>query len=213
MRIIIACAGRVNDPKWHNYMNIPKHLAPIGKEPLLDRTVRQILEYDRTSDIYITTSNNDRRYRHRNVTTVRSPGGSSNEYIGSRYWWSNDNRTVLMLGDVYWTDAAINTVLSTDNDDITWFGRVEKTNLRKSKGEIFAVSWLPKHHKLLDEHLLLVLKDNTKYRPGWKLYRSIHGIPMNEHRITDDWVEINDHTDDFDKPASYINHPAVKGRR
>jgi len=50
-RYIIACSG--GGTRWENYLNTKKHLIKIGNEPLLDRTIRLINNYDSNSEICI----------------------------------------------------------------------------------------------------------------------------------------------------------------
>lgn len=212
MRVILACAGRVEDPKWGNHLGVPKHLAPVGGRPLLHRTIGQVGAY--TGDVVLTAPAGDPRYLVDGADLVHPDPAAPNEYAGSRRWWSPTYRTILLLGDVYWTDQALARVLRHPDETLTWFGRFGASKVTASRwGEIFAASWWPQHHGTLDRHLAKVAATPQITRPpGWKLYRSVHGLDMRRHRLAGGWVEIDDATDDFDTPATYHAHPAVKGR-
>lgn len=211
MRVIIACGGRGDDPKWGNHCGVPKHLAPVGGRPLLQRTVEQVAAH--TGDV-IVTAPPDPRYELDGAELVHPEMLASNEYTGTRPWWSTTGRTVLLLGDVYWTRYGLATVLGYGERGMRWFGRRGASRHTASRwGEIFAVSWWPEHHDLLDEHLEAVDASPVTRPPGWKLYRSLHGLPLDRHRLSGDWTQIDDATDDFDTPATYAAHPAIRQRR
>jgi hypothetical protein len=211
MRVVIACGGREQDPKWNSHLGVPKHLAPVAGRPLLERTVEQVGRY--TGDVVVTAPP-DPRYQVVGADVVHPDPAASNEYTGTRPWWSTTTRTLLLLGDVYWTDAAVRLVC-TDTTPLRWFGRFGASKVTAARwGEIFAVAWLPRHHALLDAHLAKVDAAREITRPpGWKLYRSLHGLPMRRHRKAGDWCDIDDGTDDFDTPAVYAAHPAIRGSR
>jgi hypothetical protein len=213
MRVIIACAGRVPDDKWGDHLGVPKHLAPVGGEPLLHRTVRQALAH--TGEVFITAPVDDPRYVVDGGRTVH-PGAAPSEYGASRTWWALWGRTVLLLGDVYFTDDAIDTVMQTADPEYRVFGRYGASRVTGTPyGEIFAVSWWRHHHELLDRHLALVhaarAAGTVTRPPGWMLLRSIQGTPLHRHRVVrPPFVDVDDATDDFDTPADYDRHPAVR---
>lgn len=211
VRAVLCCAGRVPDRKWGDYLGVPKHLAPVDDAPLLARTIAQVRRY--TTDVVITAPPGDDRYQLPGASTVAPDPAAADEYTGSRPWWNERGRTVLMLGDVYFTDAAIAGIFGFTGVVPRWFGRFGPSRVTASRwGEIFAVSWWPRHHSMLDAHLRHVHRTVAVTRPpGWKLYRSWHRVPMARHRRAGDWTEIDDGTDDFDVPDTYLRHPAIRG--
>lgn len=206
MRVIIACAGPQD--KWNGHLGVPSHLAPVEGEPLLHRTVRQALTL--TDDVHVTAPPDD---RYDVPGAVRHwPGEHSNEYAASRRCWNDEGRTVLMLGDVYFTDAAVRTIG-------TWGGRAYRVFGRRGAsrrtgtpyGEIFAVSWWPEQHPVLDEHLNRI-GDMTK--AGWRLLRLMQGTPLDRHVVrARHFTRIDDLTDDLDYPADYARHPVTRAAR
>ncbi|WP_433242485.1 hypothetical protein [Actinomadura nitritigenes] len=219
MRVIIAAAG--HQRKWGGYLGVPSHLAPLADgTPLLHRTIRQALTL--TGDVHLTTpdlpayelpaglhpdvAGVTRHLRHEDYTS---------EYPSTRDLWSTTGRTVLMLGDTYFSDEAIAAIGATDRRDYIVFGRYEGSQITGTPyGEIFAVSWWPEHHDLLDRALASLASVRrvgaTKRPEGWLLLRSIQGTPLAKHRVTRrHFVEIDDATDDWDFPADYDRHPAT----
>lgn len=203
MRVIIACAGP--QAKWNNHLGVPSHLAPVGGEPLLHRTVRQALTL--TDDVYVTAPP-DERYDVPGV--VRHwPGEHPNEYAASRRCWDEDGRTVLLLGDVYFTDAAITRIAHRTEREFRVFGRRGASRITGTPwGEIFAASWWSEQHALLDEHLARIAGMD---KAGWRLLRSVQGTDLGRHVVRRPWfVKIDDATDDLDFPADYERHPATR---
>jgi hypothetical protein len=213
-RVIIACAG--GPGKWGNYLGVPRHLAPMDGEPLLHRTVRQLLAYP--VDIHVTAPEPERYLipgTSLHVVTRPAP----NEYVSSRHLWCRDGRTVLLLGDVYFTDDAIATILGYDGPLWRLFGRAGPSAVTGSPwGEVFGSSWLPRHHAMLDEHLqqvaLAFAYGHSRRFTAWEVLRSVQRTPLNQHMVNPTWFgEIDDATDDLDTPADFDRHPAAtRGR-
>jgi hypothetical protein len=212
-RVIIACAGRVPDLKWNNYLGVPKHLVPVNGVPLLHRTVEQFWDADETYIIH--PPGQFSAYHVADAIMVEADG--ENEYVNSQPWWNPNGRTILLLGDVYFSATAVVRIMAEKRNQVTWFGRFGASKVTGTRyGEIFAVSWTWVQHPMLGKHLLRVINSPTiKRPPGWKLYRSIHGGDMGTHRYfgLQTWTEINDETDDFDFPKDYERHPAVRRGR
>lgn len=211
MRVLIACAGP--GTRWGNHRGVPRHLAAVDGEPLLHRTVRQALTY--SSDVHV-ISGDDRRYdlpgSEWHVVAERTP----NEFVTSRPWWSQDGRTVLLLGDTYLTDSAVATIAG--YEPVRWqvFGRQNASAVTGTPwGEVFGYSWWPQHQQMLLEHLdkaILARSVGIAQRcTGWEVLRSIQRTPLNEHVVQPFWfTEIDDETDDFDFPHDYERHPASR---
>ncbi|GAA1766177.1 hypothetical protein [Streptomonospora arabica] len=213
MRVLVAASG--DQSKWGNHLGVPSHLAPVGGRPLLARTVDQVLAH--TGDVHVTVPPGDERYTAAASGAVaheRGPGMAS-EYAATRDLWSTEGRTVLLLGDVYFTDAATTQILTCRRRMFRVFGRRRGSRLTGcGHGEIFAVSWWPAHHAQMDEHLGLVHSMRASGAitrpPGWMLLRAWQDTPLEQHRVRAQYFEtIDDLTDDFDYPSDYDRHPAV----
>lgn len=186
----------------------------MDRKPLLVRTVEQVRRW--TTDINITAPD-DWRYKLAGTTHhVRSPDEPS-EYASTRALWNPAGRTVLLLGDVYFTDAAITRIMSERADDLRVFGRFGPSKVTGTPyGEIFAATWTDRQHDALDRHLDVVHRTRaagTVTRPpGWMLLRSWQGTPLGKHRVRTPWfVQVDDETDDVDTPADFARHPAFGG--
>jgi hypothetical protein len=209
-RVIIACAGP--DRKWGNHLGVPRHLAPMDGEPLLHRTVRQVSRYP--VDIHVTAPAQEHYLvpgTSLHVVTRPAP----NEYVSSRPLWNTAGRTVLLLGDVYFTDEAIEAILGYEGKLWRLFGRYGPSKVSSTPwGEVFGSSWLPQDHGMLDQHLqqvaLAFAWGQSRRFTAWEVLRSVQRTPLNEHVVNPVWFgEIDDATDDLDTPAEYEQHPAA----
>lgn len=221
MRIVIAAAGPQH--KWGNYLGVPSHLVPIGGVPLLHRTVVQALGV--TDDVHVTYPPGDTRY----VMAADTPAGVvrlhprvtslPSEYRATRSLWSENDRTVLLLGDVYYTNHAIDTIAAYTERRYRGFGRRNRSRITGCRyGELFAASWWPEHHTTMDTHLKTIEAhhaDGTITRPtGWMLLRAWQGTHLARHMVLPAWMtRIDDETEDWDFPHDYDTHPAVKRMR
>lgn len=184
---------------------------------MLARTVGQVREW--SDDVHITGPDGDQRYKVPGTTHhVRSPDEPS-EYASTRALWSTAGRSVLLLGDVFFTPEAVGEILGCPDREFRVFGRFGASRvLGTPAGEIFGCSFFPEHHERLDLHLDIVHRTRaagTVTRPpGWMLLRSWCGIPLGRHRVmAPTWVEIDDLTDDVDRGRDFERHPAFGGRR
>lgn len=212
-RVVIAAAGG-RGKLWT--ADTPRHLIPVPPDgmPLLARTIGQVRQH--TSDIHLTVPPADWRYRLA-WTTVHERGDDyASEYASTRDLWSDTGRTVLLLGDVYWTDRAVRTVLTCPDRDYRVFGRQGASRITGTPyGEIFAASWWPAQIPALDRHLAVVHRTRaagTVTRPpGWMLLRSWQGTPLGKHRVKrPPFIDIDDLTDDIDRPEDLDRHPAFR---
>ncbi|MFI5840435.1 hypothetical protein ACIA8K_12085 [Catenuloplanes sp. NPDC051500] len=218
MRVIIA-ASDGNDPKWANHLGVPKQLAPLDGAPMLVHTIE--LARTISDDVHVTLPD-DPRYdvlsalpgitRH-----VRS-GDYPSEYASTRDLWSTSGRTVLLLGDVYFTPSAMSEVESETARAIRIFGR-EGSSLHTGNdwGAVFATSFWPEHHAELDRHLTEVHYEHAVghclRHPGWMLLCAVQDTPWEVHEVRAPWfVQIDDLTDTIGQPMEYARHPAFSGR-
>lgn len=190
--------------------------VPGEGRTLLARTVAQAREW--TDDVHVTAPPGDARYRVAGASVHARTAAEPSEYASTRGLWSQSARTVLLLGDTYFTAAAVGDIMACPDRDYRVFGRYGRNPvLGTPAGEIYAVSWWPEHHALLDRHLEVVHRTRaagTVTRPpGWMLLRSWCGLPLNRHRVrTPPFVELPpDETDDLDRPADWDRHPAFGG--
>jgi choline kinase len=130
--VIIIAAGEGS--RWGNYRDTPKHLTVVEKEVLLHRTCSQFLKY--TDDVCVIGA--DERYAVENtslyiIKTQNTHWGDAAKFMSSKHLWSQNSRTVLVFGDVYFTNDAVKKIM-TDKDPFKFF-------LRKDKNEETGARW------------------------------------------------------------------------
>lgn len=108
-RALIACAGPQS--KWKNYLNVPSPLAPLlDGTPMLRRTVNQLVT--RTRDVHVVGP--DERYALAEFHQILE---RPSEFASTRPWWNPLRRTILLLGDVYFTDEALGKISTSQKRD------------------------------------------------------------------------------------------------
>lgn len=214
MKVIIAASG--SQSKWDGHLGVPSHFAPLtrhGGQPLIARTVEQVRSYDLEPEVLVPLGS-----RYNELDAVKHPTSVTHEseYAASRAHWDEQGRTVLLLGDVYFSDLAMERIMRFTKRQYMVFGRFGPSKVTGTPyGEIFAASWWGENHLQLDEHLNRVHKTRASGKitrpPGWMLLRSMQGTPMNRHRVLPaHFIEIDDETDDIDFPVDYDRHPATR---
>lgn len=186
MRYLIMAAG--NGKRWNNYQGIPKHLIEINGETLLGRTTRLLKENGITD--YVITGHDERYAQYGKLIPQSRTDCEIDRYE------EMSEPVCYLYGDVYYTEQAMKTIIESRVAGITFFG---------SDCEIFAIKV---------ENLAKFYAHKSKIKDfykagkvdrciGWEIYRSLHEIPLNEHKITEDYIEILDGTDDIDFPEDY----------
>jgi len=194
-------------------------LAPVDGKPLLTRTIRQALTI--SDDVHLTYPPGDNRYLDAIPDGAKIHAHARGESYPSEYHathriWNDDGRTILLLGDTYFTDAAIHQISVFNQRKYQGFGRRGRSLYTGCRyGELWAASWWTEHHKQMDQHLALIksLRESGKItRPtGWMLLRAWQGTDLARHRCLPEWMTtIDDWTDDFDFPTDYDGHPAIR---
>lgn len=190
MKYIIMCAGE--GKRWGNYKNVPKHLIDINGETLIGRTIRLLKENGIEYKDIVITYNGDERYNEYGQTILQSCLDCEID----RFEDIKFNDICYLYGDVYYSEEAIKTILNNGTDNILFFG---------SDCEIFAIK--VKNTELFFKHKAkvkeLYLSGKIDRCIGWEIYRSLNGIPFEEHVINNMYIEIMDETDDIDFPEDY----------
>ena len=204
MRVIIAAGGE--SERWNNYRNTPKHLVEIEGQVLLNRTIKQFKKY--TNDIILIAK--DDRYIFKDIVVEKPLYGEWYDFgklYSSNHLWSN-NRTIIVFGDVYFTDEAVKKIVS-NKDSYKFFIRRTGSKLTgKKNAEIFGIAFSSDMNSTIKtniEHLI----NKAQIGPGtWQLYFYMHGInhirQIGRQTKNSGHIEINDWTDDFDYPQDLI---------
>jgi len=199
MRYVILAKG------GHEGFKEPRQLSKINGERLLDRTIR-LLKENGINDICVTGT-----YKLKDVI-VYDPLDNDFDYNTESGYWLNAFSNEFLIepvcfiwGDVYFSENAIKTIVNTDTDSTLFFCSYLNKSHRyiKEWDEPFA-------YKVVDTDLFRTHRDRVKrlFDEGktdrhpivWELYRSINGIDVNKHKLTNNVVIINDITCDIDKP-------------
>lgn len=211
---IIICAGE--GTRWGNYLNVPKHLIELEGERLIDRTVRLLKERN-IENIYIVTKEFDPRYFVEGAKQVPADlkpelYADADKFLSSRSCWNHEEgRTIVLYGDCYFTDAAMDTIVNFEKREWTLFCRTTQSSITGTPwGECFAQSFYPEHIEKHEEMLKYVGKLHRdkviKRCGGWEHYGAMmgrrgSGVLQSHKKMTTNYVEINDFTDDFDYPG------------
>lgn len=200
IRVLVLAAGR--GERWNDYRGVPKHLVTIEGEVLLERTCRQFLQY--TDDVIVVGP--DDRYKI-DSTTLFIPsmdhGRELEKFASSMELWGED-RTILVFGDVYFTDKAVRTI-ATCGDNWVFFCRTKGSSFTGKKyKEIFAFSFLSEKKDWISQNVMSII-DMEGVAGGWTLFRLLLSgnaiMPSSDQFVTRGrGVEIDDWTEDFDYP-------------
>jgi hypothetical protein len=205
-----------DDERWTSEMGYPKHFIEIDGEPLLYRTIRLLA--GRTE--IVVSGHPDPRYKHHDAALwvpYRNTANLEAEAVMStRALWPSDDRTILLYGDVWYSEACIEAVLAFEPREWQMFCRFEPSELTgKVWGEPWAWSFWPEHY---DEHMAahhrvidLVHRDVLWRCDAWEHYRAMCGLPdermpIEFHGDYGRATVIDDWTEDFDFPHDLTNY-------
>jgi hypothetical protein len=196
MRVLVLCGGP--SKPFEGWGNPVKHLLEVEGEVLLHRTVRMAREY--SPDVHVISPRDDTRYKvegaARHDEKLDHPMPTvTHMFWPSRHLWNLSGRTVLLLGDVWFSEAAMRTIMS-DTHEWAVFGRAEGSRFTGCKyGEIWAFVFDYTEHDTLDLAIAKAAMPRSLYGggtvTGWEVLAAMGGQPF---------IEINDFTEDFDSP-------------
>jgi hypothetical protein len=210
---IIIAAGQAS--RWAGYLGIPKHLIEIDGEPIIHRAVR-LLQERGVDDVYVVGPPGDSRYvipgSQLYVPVKNTAHHDADKFLNSKTLWNSSGRTLVVYGDVYFTDAAMDRIVGYEEQSWTLFCRFGPSKLTGTNwGECFVQSFYPQDVEEHELNLLYIadLKERQVINRcgGWEHYRAMNGmreyLVRNPHKRYGKYVEIDDWTDDFDRPVDY----------
>lgn len=186
--------------------DIPRQLVEINGERLIERTIRLLKKYG-VEDITITA--HDKRFKGLGVD-VYDPSSCNYNYATGEGYWLNAfpfemmNEPVCFIwGDVYFSDEAIKTIVETEAESTLFFCTYNNESELYIKHHDEPLAYKIIDTELFKEHITKVKK---MYDDGlccrhpivWEVYRSINGIDVNTHVMTNNFVAINDISCDID---------------
>ena len=194
MTLIILAAG-TSIP----FGEFPKQLLDVGGETLLERQVRQFEPHcDR---IYLMTHRSELNHLNPKVTKINPAWRrwKCDTLFSTQYLWPHSDLTVVIHGDVYFTDAAVEKILSCTGEPIAffWNGGIEGT-------EAYAICFSAEHSGALNLAVSYVVKEGEKNKSPahdcgfMRLMSACEGLTVKH-----DKVELTDGTRDFDHPHKH----------
>ena len=125
-RVILMCAGRAE--RWGKYLGVHKHLIVFDGEPLLDRTLRLIRQHTSAPIVIVAF---DPQYARDGCERFEPQHGptdfcDTDKFLSSAELWSDTGQTVILYGDVFFTEQAMQTILSYRGPH-RFFGRRERS--------------------------------------------------------------------------------------
>ncbi len=204
-RVVIMAAGIAR--RWKNYLGIPKQLIQVQGEPIIKRTIRLLKEQGIT-DIWVTVRT---KGQYGNLGVNEFVNHENNHLSIDRILGAQELAPAIYLfGDVYYTEKAIDIILS-DKNEHRFFGR-RYPGVLKSNREIYAVKVddfiiqkaqelreLHASHKIIDSlvgHLLILCL-------GYGINPKTRDHTATPEQLTPLFTDIDDETTDFDLPNEY----------
>jgi len=203
--VIIICAG--SGARWNNHLKVSKHFISIDGEPLIHRTVRQVKQYKDIINVVV-VANDDKQFDFPGtvyVPELNPDNRDADKFLSSKELWCRYGRTVVLYGDVFFTDHAINRIMNYAGKDWTAFGRPHGSITTGNEWpELFAQSFYPEH---IHEHETTLLEIRDLYQSktitrtgGWEHYSL---MAKDGVRFTHRFELIDDFTEDFDYVEDY----------
>jgi len=184
--VIIMANGQ--NTRWNGEN---KCLALIDNEPLICRTIRQVREYG--VEPYVATSVKEvKKNVDCKIIDVGFTQSAEETWYKTKDFWKG--RTVILWGDVYFSDRTIKEIMVSQG--LKFFGR------RIHYGEGYACAYDERHFKFIIE----CLTETDFY--DWKFYDYMAGMPLtaNKNKIWYDhsiWHECDIYTRDIDTKEEY----------
>lgn len=184
----------------------PRQLAVVNGERLIERTIR-LLKENNIDNIIVTS--HDKRFDNLGATRYEPKYNDYKPKEKKGYWLSAFPIELLtepitfLLGDVYYSNSAIRKIIESDTNSVLFFCAYRNDDKRYIKQHDEPLGFKVKDYALFKRHIQRVkkLKDHGKTcrEPiTWELYRSLNGIDVNTHIMTENYIAINDESCDVD---------------
>jgi hypothetical protein len=202
-------------------LGYPKQLIKVRDEPIIVRAIRLaelVLDPDQCEGILTNVicghGLGDKIYEHdmlpwKNIHTLAEPGDCILDGIAATQLLWGTERTAILLGDVYYTEAAIDRIL-TDEREIMFAGT---SNITEHNGEIFAMSFARSCQRQLARWLAWApcrqIDYNNISQAGHLRYLlwAVQAFVGERCPGLDFYLPIDDETMDFDTPADLERIP------
>lgn len=198
-RVLILAAGEGS--RWNNYRGTQKHKLVIEGEVLIERTVKQFSKY--SDDVVVVGS--DKSYEVDGARCYIPPQHHKwkdmAKLYSSRDIWSEE-RTVMVFGDVYFTDKAVKTIMTNEDEWIFFLRKSFSRVTGKKWKEIFGIAFNGSSNEMMKKEMLSIIEGKGAPRVGgWHLFQKIAVKPSARGMFSSGgYVNIDDWTEDFDFP-------------
>ena len=191
----------------YEHWKTPRHLSVVCGEELMARTIR-LLKENGITDISISTENPI--FEKFGLPILKHENTYHTKWHKAEGDWCDafyptDEPVCYVLGDVYFSDEAIKTIVETETDDIELFGSIPPfaSNYIKNHIEAFALKVQDVDHfkKSLEKTRELDKQGKFWRKPIiWELWTVITNTPLqtNKDDYTYNYYKINDYTCDID---------------
>lgn len=184
----------------------PRQLIKINGEPLVARTIR-LLKENGVKDILITS--HDKRFDNLGAKRYEPKNNIYNPMTLEGYWLNGFPEELLkepicfLFGDVYYSESAIKKIVNTDTDKTLFFCTYNNDSEYYIKHHDEPLGYKVADYKFFKKKIKEVkkLKDEgvcCREPVVWELYRVINDQYVNEHKMTKNYIAINDISCDID---------------
>lgn len=200
--IILADSNNIHSFKT------PRQLIEINGEKLIQRTIR-LLKENGIKDIIVTS--HDKRFDNLGAVRYEPLFNDYKPKEGKGYWLSAfpieliDEPLTFLLGDVYYSENAIKTIVKTKTASILFFCTSKKDGYSDKyiKNHDEPLGFKVEDYNLFKNSIYEVkrLKNLGKINREpitWELYRFINNIDVNKHELINNYIAINDESCDID---------------
>jgi hypothetical protein len=211
MRLLLLAQGTGSrwDFRGRPFLDAPKQLVKIDGETLVSRARRLFLS---AGCEVIVIGPKDERFGE--TVTLENPypsGTEQDKFYATKHLWSETQRTIIAWADCYYTEDAVEAIVTHPSDDLHYFRRPTASKTTGHKwDESFAVSFGPHEHQrvisLADVVVKAVKSGKVKKDHIRTHYAASLGLPLDApariirsqgQTVIDDW------TDDFDRPEEW----------
>lgn len=199
VKIIIAAAGEGS--RWNNFRGTSKHFTAVEGEILINRTIRQFSHH--SSDITVIS-----KYPEIPHVKVEPPKqgiwNDAAKVWSSNHLWSNTQRNIILFGDVWFSDEAVETIINNEKDICFFLRSTPSKVTNKPHKEIFAIAFNGEKIEEFRNVVQKVIEENKSGAGAYLIFRKIcnlDNVSFKHHfKNNSMYVEINDWTEDFDYP-------------
>ncbi|HJP04354.1 MAG TPA: NTP transferase domain-containing protein [Gammaproteobacteria bacterium] len=207
MNIFILAAGE--GTRWGNALGAPKQLADVAGKPLLAHMLEKLharrAQYG-IDRVMVVASDPKLHVLDAEFIDPGKTRLTLESLLSSRPYWTEDN--LILLGDVFFSDHALDTILS-HKSDLAFYGRTGKNRITRCRGkELFALRFGSAAQTRFLEAADRALAHFEKggWDRLWVLYRALAGLDLVETAFDESLLlKIGDITDDIDSPEEYAH--------